>query len=209
MNTSGSTNLVPPLDIRDLYFRYPPYPGTKADPVINNFNFVVDRGKVTVLFGKPDSGKTTLSRILGGLLPRFSRGDLKGSIYIGDKDILQSPPYALIRDIGLVFQNPDEQLFTTRCDSEIAFPLESLGITKKVMEQRVTYALNSIRLSQYKFRNPAYLSGGEKRRLLIACLLAIDPAFWILDEVLEEIDPDYRSQILLLLKQKKATVLIL
>ncbi len=122
-------------------------------------------------------------------------------------DILESKPFDLMSRIGMVFQNPNEQLMTTRCDTEVAFALESLGVPRRTMGERVDAALELMGLSGMQSRNPATLSGGEKKRLLIACLAAVDPELWVLDEAFEELDDYWRSRLLWHLRERRHTAL--
>jgi energy-coupling factor transport system ATP-binding protein len=117
-------------------------------------------------------------------------------------------PYELLEEIGLVFQNSEEQLFTTRCDSEIAFALESLAVPRERIRERVLSALKWLGLSAYEQGNPKNLSGGEKKKLLLACLFALDPAIWLLDETLDEIDRESKFKVLQYLRRSRKTALI-
>lgn len=197
------------LSVQDLYFRYPDYTGFRSRILFSSLSFELKTGSLAVLFGLPDSGKTTLSRILGGLIPRFTGGELKGDIIVNGKNIKDYKPYELIEDIGIVFQNPEEEIFTTRCDTEVAFALESLGIKRDEIEHRVEQSLRAVGMLDYKEKNPVYLSGGEKKRLLIAGILAVDPSVWVFDEVFEELDPWIRETILSYIADNNKSVLIL
>jgi len=162
-----------------------------------------------VLLARPDQGKTTLCRVLAGLIPRFSGGEIKGEVCLGPIKPLDQEPYELIDQVGLVFQHPGEQLLTSRCDAEVAFPLESMGLARSEIQQRVTRSLQSMDLERYRYQSPKVLSGGERKKLLIACLLAVDPRLWLLDETLEELDRGTKRQLLELLKDRRRSTLIL
>jgi energy-coupling factor transport system ATP-binding protein len=202
------------LRIHDLAFSYPDFesPQTSegdAPPLFKGLSFALTPGETGVILGTADAGKTTLARILVGLVPRFSGGRLEGEIRYGEKDVLLTKPCDLLEDIGLVFQDSDEQIFTTRCDTEIAFALESLGLPREEIGKRIASSLERVGLSDFRARNPTTLSGGEKKRLLVACLLAVDPALWILDESLEELDAAWKARVLDILRDGEATTLIL
>ena len=162
-----------------------------------------------MLLARPDQGKTTLCRVLAGLIPRFSGGEIKGQVCLGPIKPLDQEPYELIDQVGLVFQHPGEQLLTSRCDAEVAFPLESMGLARSEIQQRVTRSLQSMDLERYRYQSPKVLSGGERKKLLIACLLAVDPRLWLLDETLEELDRGTKRQLLELLKDRRRSTLIL
>jgi energy-coupling factor transport system ATP-binding protein len=184
------------LWVRGLSFRYPDYPDLPASPLFAGLNLDLPAGELAVLLGQPDAGKSTLCRILAGLVPRFTGGELEGRILLGDRSLDGVPPFELVRDVGLVFQNPAEQLFTSRCESEIAFALESLGVPRRLITRQVGAALRQLGIAHLRQRNPDGLSGGEKKKLALACLQAVDPAVWILDETLEELDAGTKRELL-------------
>jgi len=198
------------LDINGLYFSYPHYSENQeaALPLFRGLDLTIRPGEFTVIAGAPESGKTSLSRILSGLIPRYTGGEYRGSVRISGHDLFESRPQDLMDQAGVIFQNPDEQLLTTRVDSEIAFPLESLGIPGQEIDRRVQRELTRFELSSMAERNPATLSGGEKKRLLCAVLAAIDPPFWILDETLDEVDPLWQTRIISYLLKREAAVLL-
>ena len=117
----------PSLRVRGLSFCYPDYPGLPAQELFRDLDLKLPRGSMTALLGAPDSGKTTLCRILAGLVPRFSGGALEGTVFLPGGELGERPPFELVEEVGLVFQNPADQLFAPRCDLEVAFALESLG----------------------------------------------------------------------------------
>jgi energy-coupling factor transporter ATP-binding protein EcfA2 len=196
------------LRVRGLSFRYPPYPGLEGAPLLSGADLALPAGSLSVLLGPPDSGKTTLCRIILGLVPRFTGGELAGSVLFAGQELLGVPPFELLERVGLVFQSPAEQLFTSRCDLEVAFGPESLGWSPERMRRRVGEALAWIGLEGFEHREPDTLSGGEKKKLLLACLHALDPRLWILDESLEELDTDTRTRLLRHLREGRRTVLI-
>ncbi len=199
----------PMLEVKDLSFRYPGT-GTENPPLVHDrLSLSIQSASLSVLFGAADAGKTTFARIVAGLVPRFSGGSLEGTLFLDGRDVRKSPPFELMEKVGLVSQDSDEQIFTTRCDTELAFALESLGVPRPQIVERVDRSLLQMGLSSFKERNPSTLSGGEKKRLLLACLSAIGPALWILDESLEELDQAWKAAALSLLTDKGRTVLAL
>ena len=199
----------PLLTVKDLSFRYPGMGAESAPLVHDGFSLGIQSGELSVLFGAADAGKTTFARIVAGLVPRFSGGSLEGTILLDGLDVRKSPPFELMEKVGLVSQDSDEQIFTTRCDTEVAFALESLGVPRAHIVERVDRGLLQVGLSSFKERNPSTLSGGEKKRLLLACLFAIEPALWILDESLEELDQAWKTAALDSLTERGKTVLAL
>jgi len=163
---------------------------------------------MSLLLGKPESGKTTLTRILSAHVPRFSGGECTGTVRLNGRDILRELPYDLLETVGLAFQDPDEQFITTRCDTEVAFGLESLGMERTAMEKRVRDAFESLDILHLMRRKTGDLSGGEKKKVILASLIALSPSLLVLDEALEEIDEVSRIAILELLKNNGRSVLI-
>lgn len=196
------------LEIEDLSFRFPGYPGLDFPELFRDLNLTVTKGEIRVILGKPESGKTTLSRIITALIPRYSGGNLSGRIKLDGAEINGSHPYDLIPKVGTVFQNPDEQIITTRCDAEIAFPMESMGWNKKRIAERIDFGLESTGIRHLRYRDPATLSGGEKRKLLLASLFAVNPELWILDETFEELDPASLKSILKTILSKERTIIL-
>ncbi len=197
------------LELKHLSFRYPDYPGLAFPRLFSDISLELDEGDFRIILGKPESGKTTLSRIITGLVPRYTGGKLTGSVLLNGINTAGLKPYDMIEQAGSVFQNPDEQIITTRCDTEIVFPMESLGWERTIMAERVNTALRDTGILHLKTRNPATLSGGEKKRLLIASLFALDPDVWILDETFEELDPASVQMILAHILHKEKTVLLM
>lgn len=195
--------------VERLSFSYPAYAGLPARRLWDGLDLSVGAGETYLLLGASDEGKTTLARILGGLAPRFTGGAIAGEVRAGGTPTIRTPPWDLLERVGLVFQHPDEQIVGTRCDTEVAFALESLGIDRGAMIRAVRDALGRFGLAGFESRNPASLSGGEKKRLLLACLAAVDPAVWVLDEAFEELDLSWRLATLELLREKRRTALLL
>ncbi len=164
---------------------------------------------MAVLLGAADAGKTTLTRLIAGQIPRFTGGEVSGSIELHGQSLNGTKPYELLERVGVVSQDSNEQIITARCDTEVAFALESLGLPRQQIVQRVDEALDLLGLSGFRERNPSTLSGGEKKRLLAACLLAIRPPLWILDECLAELDTAWRVRVLDLAADRGTTVLAL
>ena len=184
------------LSVKNLSFQYPSYPGLESRSLFKGLSFDLEKGSMNLLLALPGSGKTTLSRILTGLVPAYTGGELSGDIQKGG-------------ETGIVFQNPDEQLFCSTAEKEVVFPLEAAGLPRDEIGRRADAAFQKTGIEYLRFKKPIHLSGGEKRRLLISVLCATDPELWILDETLEEIDIRGREEILSFLKASGKTILIL
>ncbi len=191
-----------------LSFRFPAGSGSSA-LVLDGVRMQAARGETAVVLGRADAGKTTLARIVSGLVPRFTGGAIQGSVYAGGQALRGVPPYDLVQTVGLVSQDSDEQLLSTRCDTEVAFALESLGVARQEMRRRVAESLERVGLPGFEARNPSTMSGGEKKRLLLACLDAVRPRLWILDEALGELDFEWKLRALDLIRDRDGTVVLM
>ncbi|MBI4532067.1 MAG: energy-coupling factor transporter ATPase [Candidatus Latescibacteria bacterium] len=181
------------IDVRHLTFEYQTPAG--AIRVLDGIDLQVGRGEFVALMGVNGSGKTTLARCLNGLLLPTS-GDVvvEGFTPARPDDLLE-----IRYRVGMVFQNPDEQIVSTVVEREVAFGLENLGSPVEVMRQRVDEILRAFHLERYR-RSPTYaLSGGEKQRLCIASVMAMRPSYLILDEPTSLLDPQARREVLALL----------
>jgi energy-coupling factor transport system ATP-binding protein len=196
------------LELDQLTFQYPPYPGHPSRPLFRDLSLKIRPGEFVVILGAPDAGKTTLSRVIMDLLPRYSGGVRTGRILLKGKEVGAWEPAELLAHGGLLFQDPEEQILTTRCDSEVAFSLESLGIPPADMVLRVREALTWAGMEGFAHRDPSRLSGGEQKRILLASVRARNPELWILDETLEELDEAVKEKILHTLTEEGRTVLL-
>ena len=192
----------------ELNFNYPDYPGLKSRMLFEDLVLSLERETMHLVLGGADQGKTTLARILLGLIPLYTGGSFRGNVFLNGKNLSEVSSLELLKTAGMIFQDPEEQLISPRCDQEIAFGLESAGLSTGCIVRAVEDALDWAGLSGFGPRNPATLSGGEQKRLLAAVLKAQDPELWILDEVFEELDENFRRKILNYLRERKKTVLI-
>ncbi len=181
-----------PTDIivRDLYYAYPPlHEGAEAAPVLKGIQLQVERGEFVALLGRVGAGKTTLCMALNGLVPHVTGGVFRGDVTILGQNTKQHTVPDLARAVGLVFQDPESQIVQMRVEDEVAFGCENLGIAPAEIEERVTWALAAVGLSDYRQRSSLLLSGGEKQRLAIAAMLAMRPQVLVLDEPTASLDP--------------------
>lgn len=149
------------------------------------------KGSFIGIAGKNGAGKSTLCQAFSGLVPQFFKGAYGGTIMIGDQEASKTPVSRLCRTVGLVFQNPFNQLSGAKetVFEEIAFGLQNFGVPKEEMIQRVNEALELLDISAYRDRNPFDLSGGQMQRVALAGILAMKPEVIILDEPTSQLDP--------------------
>ncbi len=167
------------------------YPGTDWAS-LHNVSLQIADGETVSIMGANGSGKTTLARCLNGLLLPTS-----GRVMVNQlRTDLESDNEQIRQLVGMVFQNPDNQIVSTSVEREIAFGLENLNVPHEHMIKTVDNLLAEFNLERYRKRSPHYLSGGEKQLLALAAVLAMTPAFLILDEPTSLLDPFSRQQIL-------------
>jgi energy-coupling factor transporter ATP-binding protein EcfA2 len=164
------------------------YPGA-TKPSLSNVSIRVDKGDFVLITGPSGCGKTTLCRCFNGLIPHFYQGELKGEILVAGKDVTKTQTHEMAKHVGLVFQNPENQLFALSIEKDVAFGLENLGFSRAGMRERVDWALNLTEIYDIRERSPHEVSGGQQQRVAIAAVLAMQPGIIVLDEPTSFLDP--------------------
>jgi energy-coupling factor transporter ATP-binding protein EcfA2 len=178
------------VEVENLYYAYPPL--TSAGPpveVLHGINLQVPRGSCLALRGATGAGKTTLCLALAGLVPQFFGGVFAGRVCVAGLDTREHRAAELSRHVGLVFQDPEAQLFNLTVEDEVAFGLESLGVPRDEMALLLNWALDVVEMRPARRRPVARLSGGERKRVAIATVLAMRPEVLVLDEPTAGLDP--------------------
>ncbi len=178
------------VSIRDLRFSY-----EKGSPALSGVTLDVREGEYLVVMGANGAGKTTLCLHLNGVLPVVLGGFLGGEIDILGHRPYERKVYENALDVGMILQDPEAQLFSSSVVSEVAFAAENHGIPRDEMLDLVDWALEVVRLSDYKDGSPPNLSGGQKQRLVIASNLVIRPKVLVLDEPTAQLDPLGTSEV--------------
>ncbi|MBD3352273.1 MAG: ATP-binding cassette domain-containing protein, partial [Candidatus Lokiarchaeota archaeon] len=168
---------------------------------ISDVSISIDSGEFILITGASGSGKSTLIRTFNGLIPHFYGGTYEGTIKVLGMDPVESETRKFADKVGIVFQNPDNQLFMTDVESEIAFGLENMQFSERKMNERIEETLESLGISSLKNRIIGNLSGGEKQKVAIASVLAMHPKILVLDEPTSELDPKAARDILRLLQK--------
>ncbi|MDH7478223.1 MAG: ATP-binding cassette domain-containing protein [Candidatus Bathyarchaeota archaeon] len=176
---------MPVIETRNLTYTYPG--GTK--PSISEVSIKIEKGEFALITGPSGCGKTTLCRCFNGLIPHFYQGELKGEVTVAGLNVLKNPIYEMAKHVGLVFQNPENQLFALSVEKDVAFGLENLGVPREEIRKRVDWALNLTGIYDLRERAPHELSGGQQQRVAIASILAMQPEVMILDEPTSFLDP--------------------
>ena len=185
------------IEIENLRFTYP----SREIPTLHSITTRVPRGVFVLLTGPTGCGKSTLLRTLNGLIPHASAGTLTGTVHLNGKDIGTQPLATTCQQVSLLFQNPDDQLFCTLVEDEIAFGLENLGFPPEEIQERITIALEQVGLSGFEPRKIPSLSGGERQRVALAAICAMQPQVLLLDEPTSHLDPQGTRDILNIVKQ--------
>jgi len=189
------------IEAKNISFTYP-----NDVEALRDVSVTIKDGEFVAIMGQNGAGKTTLVKHFNGLLkPR------KGQVTVNGVDVTKVSVAKLARNVGFVFQNPDHQLFSDSVEEEISFALRNFGFEESVVESRVTWALNLLNLTQYRKTSPFMLSGGERKRVALASVLAWNPETLILDE--PTIGQDYQQkeklrQFILQMKTQRKTVIM-
>jgi len=157
---------------------------------LHDIDLCILHDEFLLVCGASGSGKSTLCRTFNGLIPHFYGGELQGDVSIAGLSISQQSVGGLFRQVGMVFQNPETQLFNETVEREITFGLESLGLSKTEIESRVAQRAEAVHISHLLSRNPHELSGGEQQLVSIAAILALKPQLLVLDEPYANLDHD-------------------
>jgi len=164
------------------------YPGA-TKPSIRDVSLTIEKGEFVILTGPSGCGKTTLCRCFNGLIPHFYAGQLEGELTVAGLKVPEHPIYEMAQRVGLVFQNPENQLFALSVEKDVAFGLENLGVSRDEMRKRVDWALQMAGIEELRDRAPHELSGGQQQRVAIACVLAMQPNVMVFDEPTSFLDP--------------------
>lgn len=180
------------LEARKLSYTYP----GRSTPALDNIDLTISRSERVALLGANGSGKSTLIKHLNGILR-----PTKGEVLIKGEHIRKENLIEVRKTVGVVFQNPDDQVFLPTVKQDVAFGPTNLGMDEETIEHQVREALESVGLSGFEDRSPHHLSGGEKKLVAIAGVLAMNPEILVLDEPTAGLDPEGKQRIMRLIYQ--------
>jgi len=189
------------IEFKDVTYVHPA--GVTA---LNHVDLTIGSAETLAIVGENGAGKTTLVKHITGLLKPAS-----GVVLVDGEDTRQKTTAELSRKVGVAFQNPDHQLFSENVEQEVSFALKNFGFSEELTKQRVDWSLNFFGLEEYRNSSPLTLSGGEKKRLTIACILSWDPGVVILDEPTvgqDAIQKERLTETIRMLKSTGKTVII-
>ena len=175
------------IEFRNVSFRY-----TEEQPwVLKKCSFEIYENEWLAIIGHNGSGKSTIAKLMNGLL--FPQ---EGEVIINGKQVNEDTIWDVRKDVGMVFQNPDNQFVGTTVQDDVAFGMENRGIPRKEMVERIDRTLTAVGMQDYLLTEPHRLSGGQKQRVAIAGVLAVSPYVLILDEATAMLDPKGRTEIM-------------
>ena len=178
---------------------------------LHDINLKISDGECVLFCGRSGCGKTTITRLVNGLIPQFYQGELHGRVLVDGQEISNIPMYQIAAKVGSVFQNPRTQFFNVDTDSEIAFGIENEARPPQELIERVEQTADDLRIQKLRNRNIFELSGGEKQKIAFASVYAMNPQIYLLDEPSSNLDmtsiQELREHLRLIKKQGK-TVLI-
>ena len=172
------------IEINNLSFKYK----SQSNHSLKDINIKIKKGECIILCGRSGCGKSTLLKLINGIIPEFYDGEISGSVMVNGMNTFTTPIYELSKNVGSVFQNPKTQFYTTNTTDEIAFGLENFGIKREVINKRLIEVEKELKLEHLMNRNIFELSGGEKQKIAIASIYALNPEIYVLDEPSSSLD---------------------
>lgn len=180
------------IEFKDFCFKYM---GTDS-LALRKISISIDEGEYVVVTGPSGCGKTTFCRAINGLVPQFHRGYIAGNVYIDSMDTRDHEVAELASIVGMVFQQPENQLVTLNVEKELAFGPENLGVEPAEIRRRVEELITLLELDHLREKHPHEMSGGEQQRVAMAATLALKPRVLVADEPTSNLDPQSAETIL-------------
>ena len=184
------------IHAKDLCFAYTDEEGREENPALQNFSVDIRRGEYVAVLGHNGSGKSTFAKLMNYILEPTSGELVVNGLELSRKDLADEEILDLRKNVGMVFQNPDNQLVATIVEQDVAFGPENLGVPREELRHRVDSALETVGMSAYAKHEPHRLSGGQKQRVAIAGILAMMPKCVVFDESTAMLDPGGRREVL-------------
>jgi energy-coupling factor transporter ATP-binding protein EcfA2 len=186
------------VDVRDLWWRYSP----ETEWVLKGVNIEVEQGETVAIVGPTGAGKTTLLSFMQALLPHsFPQGEMKGSVYVDGSDVRKITAAKLAGRVGMVFEDAEAQFVFPTVEDDLVFALENLNLSQKDIDERLRKIIEEFALYELIGRTAGELSGGEKQRVSIAGLVAVQPKLLLLDEPTSELDPSSKKEVLAMIRK--------
>lgn len=197
------------IKVANLSFKYM----NNDKPTLSGMNFEVKEGEFILFLGPSGSGKSTTVLTLNGIIPHSIPGKMEGDVDVCGLSTYKNHVYEFAQKVGIVFQDPEAQFVTMNVEDELVFALENLCYPPEKMENKIINSLKKVKMEQYRFRNVYSLSGGEKQKILLAALLAMNPSVLIFDEPTANLDPvgtiEFFKILELLKRRSKHTIILI
>ena len=197
-----------PIMVNDLSFRYQ---GSKKE-ILTGINITVNQGEILAIVGLSGSGKSTLCYCISGIIPHIYQGELSGEVLLKGSSTRSLNLPRIATQLGIVFQNPETQLFFPIVEDVIAFGPENLCLAREEIGQRLAQVLELTGMERQRYSNPQHLSGGQKQLIALSSVLSLQPDILVFDEVMAQLDPAgkelIKNMILNLKEQGKTVVMI-
>lgn len=185
------------IEFHNVDFSYGVEDGEERVDVVKNLNLNIEKGSFVAVLGHNGSGKSTIAKLTNGIL--FAQS---GSVVVDGKEVKDDESiYDIRKKVGMVFQNPDNQIVASIVEEDVAFGVENLGIPPAECRQRVDEALKTVGMYELREKAPHKLSGGQKQRVAVAGIIAMKPECIVLDEPTAMLDPSGRSEVLETIKK--------
>lgn len=187
----------PIIELKEITYKYQE---DSEQLALDRLSLTIQPGEWVAIIGRNGSGKSTLAKTMNGLLEPLS-----GEVWVDNEKLTLENLWDVRSKIGMVFQNPDNQFVGATVEDDVAFGMENQGIPREEMQKRVQRSLESVRMIDFKDREPARLSGGQKQRVAIAGVIALQPKVIILDEATSMLDPEGRHEVISTIQKLKET----
>lgn len=183
----------------------------EAEASLKNVNLTVKEGEFIVLMGKSGCGKTTVTRVINGLATKFYDGKLTGKVFVQNKNLEQIPLWEIGRTVGSIFQDPRSQFFASLTEDEVAFGCENYGFDRKLIQKRIDHAIHKVGGESLLGKEIYSMSSGEKQKIAIASVYALNPSIYVFDEPSANLDMDSvikLQELMKFLKNEGHTVIV-
>jgi energy-coupling factor transporter ATP-binding protein EcfA2 len=190
------------ISFQHVSYHYPqPTDSRPLPPALDDLSVQIDEGELILVIGPSGAGKSTFLRALNGLTPHFYGGKLSGQVRVAGRDPVALGPQEMARTVGMVFQDPETQFVADQVEDELAFGMENQALPPALMRKRVEEVLDQLTIAHLRGRRMSTLSGGEKQRVAIASVLALNPDVLVLDEPTSQLDPQSAEEVLVAIRR--------
>lgn len=200
--------MTEPIIIKHLCYRYP----NSSDNILDDINLKISEGKISAFTGLSGSGKTTLCYCMCGIIPHIYGGKISGEVLLFGKSVKEMELSKIATRVGIVFQEPDTQLFSPTVEDEVAFGPENLCLGVNEIGKKIKSSLKAVGMEYKRYEHPQHLSGGEKQVIAIASVLSLNPDVLIFDEVMSGLDRKGKlriKEVILKLKDMGKSIVII